>query len=425
MSLTDLKKNVSNKSSLLIPLFFVAIIFVTINLLSCNFNHNLKITTWNVFFHQLTTIVIVLISWSIFIFSYYTYPLVKDVRVLIAGFTFFTVGLLEGVALFYSLLCDQQIMLIWVISQLFILLGFGFLVLIKDTSRYIRRRYPALIAISAVIISILFIVFIPAKYIRIIENNSISALGIIIILSIVILYTYGLYRSMIKYKETGMNYFKKLSYAFFTMAYSQVTMFYISQMYDVVSLLSKVYQLIAYVLFFYIFYVKNVKKPFIMLSKTQNELNEYVTELDKLVEKRTTELRCINEKLLADQEIARVMQMSMLPASLPQDEYVRFSSGYLPADKLSGDFYNIFKIDDVHFGICIGDVSGHGVSAAMLSIFTFQKMQSLMEETGGDGMVIPSMVLKHIYESYNSGNFNDTMYIVMLYGVFNTQTGIF
>jgi sigma-B regulation protein RsbU (phosphoserine phosphatase) len=61
----------------------------------------------------------------------------------------------------------------------------------------------------------------------------------------------------------------------------------------------------------------------------------------------------------------------------------------------------------------------------MLSIFTFQKMQSLMEETGVDGMTIPSMVLKHIYESFNAANFNDDMYIVMLYGVFNTQSGIF
>ena len=82
------------------------------------------------------------------------------------------------------------------------------------------------------------------------------------------------------------------------------------------------------------------------------------------------------------------------------------------------------KIDESRFGICIGDVSGHGVSAAMLSIFTFQKIQSLMEEAAGEGISIPSMVLTHLYESFNSANFNDDMYIVMLYGVFNTQTGI-
>ena len=40
-------------------------------------------------------------------------------------------------------------------------------------------------------------------------------------------------------------------------------------------------------------------------------------------------------------------------------------------------------------------------------------------------MTIPSMVLQHLYDSFNSSNFNDDMYFVMLYGVFNTQTGIF
>jgi sigma-B regulation protein RsbU (phosphoserine phosphatase) len=151
----------------------------------------------------------------------------------------------------------------------------------------------------------------------------------------------------------------------------------------------------------------------------------FQTEMDKLVDQRTNELRCMNEKLMADQEIARGMQLAMLPASLPGNDYVAFSSFYIPAENLSGDFYNVFKIDEFRFGIYIGDVSGHGISAAMLSIFIFQKMQSLMEEKGGEGMTIPSVVLKHLYDSLNSANFNENMYVVMLYGVFDSQTGIF
>lgn len=174
-----------------------------------------------------------------------------------------------------------------------------------------------------------------------------------------------------------------------------------------------------------VFYLHGINRAYVLLFQTKKELNGYLSEMDKLVDKRTTELRLINAKLMADQKIAREMQLSMLPTSLPKNDYVTFSSGYIPADNLSGDFYNVFKIDEIRFGICIGDVSGHGVSAAMLSIFTFQKMQSLMEETDGEGMAIPSQVLKHLYESFNAANFNDDMYIVMIYGVFNIQTGIF
>lgn len=162
-----------------------------------------------------------------------------------------------------------------------------------------------------------------------------------------------------------------------------------------------------------------------LLLQAKEERNRYIREIDELVEKRTLELRTINEKLLVDQEIARRMQFSMLPKTLPRNDYATFSSSYVPADNLSGDFYNVFKIDDVRFGICIGDVSGHGVSAAMLTVFIFQKLQSLMEEKGGESLTIPSVVLSHLYDSLNASNFDENLYAVMIYGVFNSETGIF
>ena len=83
--------------------------------------------------------------------------------------------------------------------------------------------------------------------------------------------------------------------------------------------------------------------------------------MDKLVDRRTKELRVMYEKLIADQVLAREIQLSMLPRELPKDDFVTFSVGYLPAEELSGDFYNVIKIDETRYGVCIGDVSGHGV----------------------------------------------------------------
>ena len=128
---------------------------------------------------------------------------------------------------------------------------------------------------------------------------------------------------------------------------------------------------------------------------------------------------------MADLEVARGIQQAMLTDALPQNEFVSFVSGYLPAENLSGDFYNVIKIDESHYGVYIGDVSGHGVSAAMLTVFTFQKIMSLMDEIGKEGMTIPAMVLKHLYDSFNAANFSEELYIVLIYGVYNTDTGIF
>ena len=46
----------------------------------------------------------------------------------------------------------------------------------------------------------------------------------------------------------------------------------------------------------------------------------------------------------------------------------------MPCEKVGGDFYNVFRLDDQNIGVLIGDVAGHGVSAAMIkcsSIRTF------------------------------------------------------
>jgi sigma-B regulation protein RsbU (phosphoserine phosphatase) len=259
----------------------------------------------------------------------------------------------------------------------------------------------------------------------IIDVNGLTTISLITTSFISALYVYAFIRSLNVYIKTGDVVYKTLSTAFMLMFFSEITVLAINRINDHKSLLSQLFMTVSYIFMFYAFYIQNIRRPYLLLTKAKEELDGYLTELDNLVDQRTNELRSINEKLLADQEIARGIQLSMLPAEMPRNEYVAFSSGYIPADNLSGDFYNVFRIDDYQYGVCIGDVSGHGVSAAMLSIFTFQKMQSLMEETGAQGMSIPSMVLKHIYESFNAANFNDDMYIVMLYGVFNTQSGIF
>ena len=45
---------------------------------------------------------------------------------------------------------------------------------------------------------------------------------------------------------------------------------------------------------------------------------------------------------------------------------------YKPSEMLSGDIFDVFHIDEDHIGIYISDVSGHGVAAAMMTMFIRQ-----------------------------------------------------
>ena len=378
--------------------------------------------------NRVLEVFLLIVSFSVFFISYFTYPQTNHNHSLIAGFTFLAGGIFYWIIVvsFPSDLsavetadCPKNTLLIWSLIRFINGVCFSILLSVKsDSKALIKKRYLFVTAAVVVVSGYIFIKMPSVSPDLIMDENGLTTISAITTSFISALYVYAFIRALMVFIKTGDVVYKVLTNAFMLMFFSEITVLAIKHVNDHKSLLSQLFLTASYIFMFYAFYIQNIRRPYLLLTKAKEEL-------DNLVDQRINELRSINEKLLADQEIARGMQLSMLPAEMPGNEYVAFSSGYIPAENLSGDFYNVFKIDDYQYGICIGDVSGHGVSAAMLSIFTFQKMQSLMEETGAQGMSIPSMVLQHIYESFNAANFNDDMYIVMLYGVFNIQSGIF
>jgi len=72
------------------------------------------------------------------------------------------------------------------------------------------------------------------------------------------------------------------------------------------------------------------------------------------------------ERLRQDLLVAEEIQKSFLPRQLPSVEGVEFRAEYRPAFSVGGDFYDVFWLDEHRIGMFIGDVSGKGVSAALL-----------------------------------------------------------
>ncbi|XDD48579.1 7TM diverse intracellular signaling domain-containing protein (plasmid) [Leptospira sp. WS39.C2] len=66
-----------------------------------------------------------------------------------------------------------------------------------------------------------------------------------------------------------------------------------------------------------------------------------------------------------DLEIARRIQMRILPGKLPKFERLSAIVSYLPLYDVGGDFYDYFDSNSNELGIVIADVTGHGVSAAL------------------------------------------------------------
>src|SRR5246500_3653178 len=66
-------------------------------------------------------------------------------------------------------------------------------------------------------------------------------------------------------------------------------------------------------------------------------------------------------------EMARQIQLSILPHSIPKLADLGIAAQYLPMTSVAGDFYDFIQIDDKHIGILIADVSGHGLPSALIA----------------------------------------------------------
>lgn len=199
--------------------------------------------------------------------------------------------------------------------------------------------------------------------------------------------------------------------------------------YDAFNYIGHIYKILAYSIFYKALYISNVTTPFREMKKAKDKLKDYSDNLNMIVHQRTEELEDINKILLNDLDYAKEMQRCFLPEQLPKDMSVTFHAEYLAADSLSGDFYNVVKLDENNIAIYIGDVSGHGVSAAMLTVFAYQNIIHLkrLKQDGvtGKEFIKPAMVLGNIYDSFNKTNINDEKYIVMLYGIYNIKNKTF
>ena len=132
--------------------------------------------------------------------------------------------------------------------------------------------------------------------------------------------------------------------------------------------------------------------------------------------KLESELILKNKKMSKDLHFAKRIQEKILPAK-EIIENVSIDYIYKPSDLLSGDMFDMFQIDDEHIGIYISDVSGHGVAAAMMTMYIRQTMRSII-----DDIISPSEALSELYKRFSKLNLEVDKYFTIFYGVFNKNT---
>jgi len=82
--------------------------------------------------------------------------------------------------------------------------------------------------------------------------------------------------------------------------------------------------------------------------------------------KKLAKQRLVQESLRKELELASHMQSMLLPTELPQTKEITVDAIYKSHAEVGGDYYDFFRLNQDEYALCIADVSGKGVSAALL-----------------------------------------------------------
>ncbi len=161
-----------------------------------------------------------------------------------------------------------------------------------------------------------------------------------------------------------------------------------------------------------------------MISYGQEEL-ELLTGISNqaalaIVNARLYEQLIQQTKLEKELEIARTIQMNLLPRSNPEIDNFEIAATSIPATKVGGDYYDFIELPNRQWGIAVGDVSGKGVPAAIL-IATVRAL--LKSESVRSRASVTSVVAK--VNNLTCHDVTSNMFITLLYGVLNPQTRSF
>lgn len=105
------------------------------------------------------------------------------------------------------------------------------------------------------------------------------------------------------------------------------------------------------------------------------------------------------EKLNREVEIAREVQERLFPQRFPEIEGVDFCGACRPALGVGGDYYDFLQLPNGHLGIAIGDVSGKGISAALLMASLQASLRGQAMQGTNDLAALMGNVNKLVYDA--------------------------
>jgi len=163
-------------------------------------------------------------------------------------------------------------------------------------------------------------------------------------------------------------------------------------------------------------YLEKNFDSYLLISKVNSLLR--VKHLSDQLKQKYVELEEKNHLLDLQLKMARQVQQALMPAIDLRFQDIHFVSQYIPALDIGGDFYDVYALSDYQIAVVMGDVSGHGISAALLTA-----MLTVMTRSLAPMYINPEEFLFHLnnqmYKIFE--NSVREMYVCIFYAVIDTE----
>jgi len=148
---------------------------------------------------------------------------------------------------------------------------------------------------------------------------------------------------------------------------------------------------------------------------TRERLERRNVELQQTLERGNARLEMQEQEL----QRAREIQQSLLPREIPQISGFEVAGAWQPASIVSGDYYDVLRLGEHRLGICIADVVGKGVSAALLMANVQAAVRAFASDSESPAKVC-GKVNRLLCENIATGKF-----VTFLYGILDGDAQTF
>jgi len=157
------------------------------------------------------------------------------------------------------------------------------------------------------------------------------------------------------------------------------------------------------------------------VAKLQEEIDALNAEI-RALRRRDETINYYMQRVDEEMRLAAKLQRDFLPKTMPEVGPVRFHTLFRPAGYVSGDLYDVVRLDERNVAFYVADAVGHGMPAALLTMFMKRALVTKQILTGRYRLMRPGETMHLLNQALLDQHLEQATFATALYGVINCET---